>query len=56
MTPGLGRSTGIPDVCTFGRTLAEAAANAREAIAVTVHAVVSAVELGEHFAPGGESQ
>ena len=47
---------GLPDVCTFGRTLAEAAVNAREALAVTVDAVVSAVELEEHFAPGGESQ
>ena len=30
---------GLPDVYTYGRTLAEAAANAREAIAVTVDAL-----------------
>ena len=43
-------------MCARSGTLAEAPANACEAIAVTVRAVVSAVELGEHFAPGGESQ
>ena len=41
---------GMPDVCTFGRTLDEAAVNAREAIAVTVDASESDVELEEHFA------
>ena len=43
---------GLPDVWTFGRTLEEAEANAREAIAATVNAVVSGVELDEHFAAG----
>ncbi len=41
---------GMPDVYTFGRTLEEAAVNAREAIAVTVDADESKVELQEHFA------
>ena len=41
---------GMPDVHTFGRTLEEAAVNAREAIAVTVDADESKVELQEHFA------
>lgn len=41
---------GMPDVHTFGRTLEEAAVNAREAIAVTVDADDSEVELEEHFA------
>ena len=41
---------GMPDVCTFGRTIDEAAVNAREAIAVTVDASESNVELEEHFA------
>ena len=41
---------GMPDVCTFGRTLDEAAVNAREAIAVIVDASESDVELEEHFA------
>lgn len=36
---------GMPDVRTFGRTLAEAAANAREAIAVTVDALDFDVEF-----------
>ena len=36
---------GMPDVHTFGRTLAEAAANAREAIAVTVDALDFDVEF-----------
>lgn len=40
---------GMPDVHTFGRTLEEAAVNAREAIAVTVDADESKVELQEHF-------
>lgn len=44
---------GMPDVHTFGRTLDEAAVNAREAIAVTVDASGSAVELEERFAVGG---
>ena len=41
---------GMPDVCTFGRTLEEAAVNACEAIAVTVDVEESEVELHEHFA------
>ena len=41
---------GMPDVHTFGRTLEEAAVNAREAIAVTVDVDESDVELEEHFA------
>ena len=41
---------GMPDVHTFGRTLEEAAVNAREAIAVTVDTVESELELDEHFA------
>ena len=41
---------GMPDVHTFGRTLEEAAVNAREAIAVTVDASESDVELDECFA------
>ena len=41
---------GMPDVHTFGRTLEEAAVNAREAIAVTADASESDVELAEHFA------
>ena len=41
---------GMPDVHTFGRTLEEAAVNAREAIAVTVDTVESELELEEHFA------
>ena len=41
---------GMPDVHTFGRTLEEAAVNAREAIAVTVDIVESELELEEHFA------
>ena len=44
---------GMPDVCTFGRTLEEAAVNAREAIAVTVDASESEVDLEEHFAVSG---
>lgn len=40
---------GMPDVHTFGRTLDEAAVNAREAIAVTVDASGSAVELEERL-------
>ena len=44
---------GMPDVCTFGRTIEEAAVNAREAIAVTVDASESEVELEESFAVGG---
>lgn len=40
---------GMPDVHTFGRTLEEAAVNAREAIAVTVDASESDVELDECF-------
>ena len=40
----------MPDVHTFGRTLEEAAVNAREAIAVTVDVDESDVELEEHFA------
>ena len=40
----------MPDVHTFGRTLEEAAVNAREAIAVTVNTVESELELEEHFA------
>ena len=44
---------GMPDVHTFGRTLEEAAVNAREAIAVTVDASGSAVEMEERFAVGG---
>ena len=41
---------GLPDVPTFGRTLEEAAVNAREAIAVTVDTVESELVLDEHFA------
>ena len=41
---------GMPDVCTFGRTLEEAAVNACEAIAVTVDVEEPEVELDEHFA------
>ena len=41
---------GMPDVHTFGRTLDEAAVNAREAIAVTVDASESEVDLEEHLA------
>ncbi len=41
---------GMPDVYTFGRTLEEAAVNAREAIAVTADIKESDVELDEHFA------
>ena len=41
---------GMPDVHTFGRTLEEAAVNAREAIAVTVEVAESDLELDEHFA------
>ena len=41
---------GMPDVHTFGRTLEEAAVNAREAIAVTVDTSEADVELEEHFA------
>ena len=41
---------GMPDVCTFGRTLEEAAVNAREAIAVTMNISESEVELDEQFA------
>ncbi len=44
---------GMPDVCTFGRTLEEAAVNACEAIAVTADIEESEVELNEHFAVGG---
>ena len=44
---------GMPDVYTFGRTLEEAAVNAREAIAVTVVLSESELELHEHFAVGG---
>ena len=44
---------GMPDVFTFGRTLEEAAANAREAVAVTVDASESEVQLEERFAVGG---
>ena len=40
----------MPDVHTFGRTLEEAAVNAREAIAVTVDIAESELELEEHFA------
>ena len=40
----------MADVHTFGRTLEEAAVNAREAIAVTVDVDESDVELEEHFA------
>ena len=43
----------MPDVCTYGRTLEEAAVNAREAVAVTVDVSKSEVELEEHFAVGG---
>ena len=41
---------GMPEVCTFGRTLEEAAVNAREAIAVTVDVEESEFEFDEHFA------
>ena len=41
---------GMSDVHTFGRTLEETAVNAREAIAVTVDASESEVDLEEHFA------
>lgn len=41
---------GMPDVHTFGRTLDEATVNAREAIAVTVDASDSEVDLEEHLA------
>ncbi len=41
---------GMPDVHTFGRTLEEAAVNAREAIAVTVEVAESDLELDERFA------
>ena len=44
---------GMPDLYTFGRTLEEAAVNAREAIAVTVDVSESEVELNEHYAVGG---
>ena len=44
---------GMPDVHTYGRTLEEAAVNAREAIAVTVDVSGSEVELEEHFAVSG---
>ena len=40
----------MPDVHTFGRTLDEAAANVREAIAVTVDTSESEVVLQERFA------
>ena len=43
----------MPDVCTYGRTLEEAAVNAREAVAVTADVSKSEVELEEHFAVGG---
>ena len=43
----------MPDVFTYGRTLEEAAVNAREAVAVTVDVSESEVELEEHFAVGG---
>ena len=46
------RVEGMPDVCTFGRTLEEAAVNAREAIAVTVDAAESEVDLDERFDVG----
>ena len=43
----------MPDVCTYGRTLEEAAVNAREAVAVTADVSKSEVELEEHLAVGG---
>lgn len=43
----------MPDVYTFGRTLEEAAVNAREAIAVTADTSESEVELNERFAVTG---
>ncbi len=39
---------GLEDVFTYGRTLDEAAANAREAIAVTAELQPDAIELEEH--------
>lgn len=44
---------GLDDVHTFGRTLEEAAVNAREAIAVTVDCDPADVELNEHVAVPG---
>lgn len=41
---------GMPDVHTFGRTLEEAAVNAREAVAVTTDVHESEIELEEQFA------
>ena len=45
--------TGLGDVHTFGRTLEEAAVNAREAIAVTVEAEPEDIDLDEHVDVAG---
>jgi predicted RNase H-like HicB family nuclease len=44
---------GLDDVHTFGRTLEEAAVNAREAIAVTVDVEPDDVDLDEHVDVAG---